>query len=160
MPCPRRVVISGEFVTGTGKTTSSARTIAVPRNVLHELAAHVKRTGRHAATDLVFEAPEGGPVRATNFRYRVYNPALEATSLQGLTFHRLRHSAGHLMRELGVPLDVIQRRLGHASIRTTADIYGSLPARVDRAVADQLDGLFNDERGIDVVADHGPDLSP
>jgi integrase len=90
----------------------------------------------------VLQAPGGGPVRATNFRYRVYTPALEATGLDGLTFHRLRHSAGHMMREVGVPLEVIQRRLGHASIRTTADIYGSLPENVDRAAADQLDGLF------------------
>jgi integrase len=50
------------------------------------------------------------------------------------------------MREVGVPLEVIQRRLGHASIRTTADIYGSLPENVDRAAADKLDGLFRASR--------------
>lgn len=55
------------------------------------------------------------------------------------------------MREAGVPLEVIQRRLGHASIRTTADIYGSLPESVDRAVADTLDDLFAAARGADVV---------
>ena len=55
------------------------------------------------------------------------------------------------MRELGEQLEVIQRRLGHASIRTTADIYGSLPERVDRAVADQLNDLFTSGRGADVV---------
>ena len=81
-------------------------------------------------------------MRATNFRGRIYGPALKRAGLEGLTFHRLRHSAGHLMREAGVPLEVIQRRLGHASIRTTADICGSLPASVDRAVADTLDDLF------------------
>jgi integrase len=47
-----------------------------------------------------------------------------------------------MLRELGVPLEVIQRRLGHASIRTTADIYGSLPESVDRPVAAKLDDLF------------------
>ena len=47
---------------------------------------------------------------------------------------------------MGVPLEVIQRRLGHASIRTTADIYGSLPEKVDRAAADQLDQLFKASR--------------
>ncbi len=86
-------------------------------------------------------------MRATNFRYRIYTPALERAGLEGLTFHRLRHSAGHMMREVGVPLEVIQRRLGHASIRTTADIYGSLPEKVDRAAADQLDQLFKASRG-------------
>jgi integrase len=99
----------------------------------------------------VLQAPNGGPVRATNFRLRVYNPAIAKAGLEGLTFHRLRHSAGHMMREGGVPLEVIQRRLGHASIRTTADIYGSLPENVDRGVADQLDGMFRRSRGADVV---------
>ena len=47
-----------------------------------------------------------------------------------------------MLRELGVPLEVIQKRLGHASIRTTADIYGSLPERVDRPVGEKLDEMF------------------
>ncbi|MGH9225755.1 MAG: tyrosine-type recombinase/integrase [Acidimicrobiales bacterium] len=73
--------------------------------------------------------PAGGQVRATNFRLRIYTPATRKAGLEGLTFHRLRHSAGHMMREVGVSLEVIQQRLGHASIRTTADIHGSLPER-------------------------------
>jgi integrase len=138
--------VEGQIVEGRGKTPNSNRTFSAPQEVLDELAAHLRRTGRTSPEDLVLQAPGGGPVRATNFRYRVYTPALEATGLDGLTFHRLRHSAGHMMREVGVPLEVIQRRLGHASIRTTADIYGTLPENVDRAAADQLDGLFKASR--------------
>ncbi len=45
------------------------------------------------------------------------------------------------MPAAGVPLEVIQRPLGHASIRTTADVYGSLPESIDLAVVlRQLDG--------------------
>lgn len=80
-----------------------------------------------------------------------------ATGLEGLTFHRLRHSAGHMMREAGVPLEVIQRRLGHASIQTTADIYGTLPENVDRAAADKLDGLF---RASQTDRKSGPSATP
>ncbi len=98
----------------------------------------------------MLQARHGGPVRAANFRLRVYGPATRAAGLEGLTFHCLRHSAGHLMRAAGVPLEVIQRRLGHASIRPTADVYGSLPESVDRAVTDQRDGLFH-PCGADVV---------
>lgn len=143
--------VEGRFVEGSGKTNSSVRTFSIPKRVLDELAAHLARTGRTAPQDRVLQAPNGGPVRATNFRLRVYNPALTKAGLDGLTFHRLRHSAGHMMREVGVPLEVIQRRMGHASIRTTADIYGSLPESVDRGVADRLDGLFQRARGADVV---------
>ena len=84
-----------------------------------------------------------GPVRANNFRRRVYRPALKAAGLDsGLTFHRLQHSAGHHMRETGEPLEVIQKRLGHASIRTTADVYGSLPVAVDKAASDRLNAMY------------------
>ncbi len=142
--------VEGRFVEGDGKTTASVRTISLPRLVTDELAAHLARTDRTAPLDLVLQSTQGEPVRAANFRLRVYNPAVLAANLQGLTFHRLRHSAGHLVREAGVALEVIQRRLGHASIRTTADIYGSLPESVDRAVADQLDDLFRPACGADV----------
>ncbi len=110
------------------------------------MAAHLARTVRTSPEELVLQAPGGGPVRATNFRNRIYAPAIRRMGLDGLTFHRLRHSAGHMMREAGVPLEVIRRRLGHASIRTTADIYGTLPEKVDRAAADQLDAMFKASR--------------
>lgn len=80
--------------------------------------------------------------------------------MHGVTFHRLRHSAGHVMREAGVPLEVIQHRLGHSSIRTTADIYGSLPASVDRSAADKLDDLFSSACGADVVQEPSMDPGP
>ena len=80
---------------------------------------------------------------------------LESAQVVALTVHRL---ADHMMREAGVPLEVIQRRLGHASIRTTADIYGSLPEKVDRAAADQLDQLFKASRAEPKrAAQEGPD---
>lgn len=155
--------VDGRFVEGRGKTVASGRTISVPGRVLDELSAHLARTGRTEPVDLIVQAPEGGPVRATNFRQRIYDPALRRAGLEGLTFHRLRHSAGHMLREVGVPLEVIQRRLGHASIRTTADIYGSLPEQVDRPVADKLDDLFRqaaDARGPDAVQAAGASTQP
>ena len=152
--------VEGRFVEGDGKTTASVRTISLPRLVTDELAAHLARTARTNASDLVLQAQHGGPVRAANFRLRVYGPATRAAGLEGLTFHRLRHSAGHLMRAVGVPLEVVQRRLGHASIRTTADVYGSLPESIDRAVADQLDDVLRPSGGADVVQDGDSTGSP
>jgi integrase len=123
--------VEGTFVQGPGKTPTSRRTISAPKRVTDELAAHCARTGRRDPAELLLQAPTGGPVRATNFRGRIYNPAFKRADLDGVTFHRLRHSAGHLMREAGVPLEVIQRRLGHASIRTTAR-HLRIAARVGR----------------------------
>ncbi|MHB1445527.1 MAG: hypothetical protein ACYCZV_07735 [Acidimicrobiales bacterium] len=77
----------------------------MPTYILDALSAHLARTGRRDPAALVLQSPAGGPVRATNFRLRVYGPALQRAELPGLSFHRLRHSAGHMMREAGVPLD-------------------------------------------------------
>ncbi|MEO8696894.1 MAG: tyrosine-type recombinase/integrase [Acidimicrobiales bacterium] len=63
-------------------------------------------------------------------------PAVRRAGLDGLTFHALRHSAADLMIELGAHPRVIHQRLGHASVRTTLDVYGAaLPAGSDLSTA-------------------------
>ena len=49
------------------------------------------------------------------------------------------------MIALGYQAAVIQKRMGHASIRTTMDVYGLLLS-ADEAVADGLERMFTDER--------------
>jgi integrase len=148
--------VSGRRVYGRGKTANSERTLQVPRSVLDLLGRHLQERDRLDPAALVIQAPNGGPVRATNFRNRVWIPACVKADLgtltkekatgkrrySGLTFHRLRHYAIEAMREAGVPLEVASRRVGHASIRTTADVYGSLPESLDRAAASALDDLL------------------
>jgi integrase len=149
--------VDGQLIVGDGKTRSSVRTISLPDFIVEVLAVHLQRTGRVRPKDYVLQAPGGGPVRANNFRRRVYRPALQKAKLDsGLTFHRLRHSAGHHMRETGEPLEVIQKRLGHASIRTTADVYGSLPVAVDQAASDRLNALYESSRGHFADMDEAP----
>jgi len=46
------------------------------------------------------------------------------------------------MIELGVHSRVMQRRLGHSSIRTTLDVYGSVLPEVDEEVATGLGALL------------------
>jgi integrase len=104
----------------------------------------------------VFVAPEGGPLRRSTFRTRVFDPAVRRSGLDGLTFHGLRHSAVGLMIEVGAHLEVVKRRLGHASIRVTSDVYGSVLPAVDDAVTAALDARFASSCGADVVQDGSP----
>ena len=130
------------------KTPSSRRTLAIPTFLSDMLAEHVASSGRRAESDLLFTAPEGGPLRRSTFRNRVWEPAVFRAGLRGVTFHALRHSAVGLMIEVGAHIEAIKQRLGHASIRTTSDVYGSLLPAVDEAVTSRLDGLFSNARGL------------
>lgn len=98
--------------------------------------------------ELLFVAPSGGPVRATNFRNRVWAPAVKAAGLagQGLTLHHLRHSRRRLPGRRQRPSAVMQQRMGHASIRTTLDVYGHVLPSTDRAATKHLQELFTTER--------------
>jgi integrase len=132
------VEVEGRLVVADAKTRASRRTIGVPPEVMDELAKHLARRGRPAPEELVFVAPGGGPLRAGNFRRRVWEPAVRSAGLDGLTFHGLRHTAVGLMIELGAHPRVIQQRAGHTSIRTTLDVYGSVLPAVDDAVTSGL----------------------
>lgn len=81
-------------------------------------------------------------MRAGNFRRRVWAPAVSEAKLDGLTFHGLRHSAVGFLIELGAHPRVMQQRMGHASYRTTMDVYGSVLPAVDDAVTTGLGDLF------------------
>jgi integrase len=45
---------------------------------------------------------------------------------KGASLHSLRHTHVSELVDEGVPLPVISARLGHSSIRTTADIYAHM----------------------------------
>ncbi len=56
----------------------------IPRFLVDELAAHVAGKGK---AELVFTAPNGGPLRNTNFRSRIFQPAAEPVGLRGIAPH-------------------------------------------------------------------------
>jgi integrase len=97
---------------------------------------------------MVFQAPEGGPVRAANFRNRVWQPAVEKVGIKGFTFHSLRHSSVGFMVGAGAHPLVIQRRVGHASMSTTMDVYGEVLPELDERVARDLGALFHGPCGV------------
>jgi integrase len=124
------------------KTRASYRSINSPVEMINLLAEQLGRVGRSDPAALVFQAPGGGPLRAGNFRNRVWYPAVKKAGLDGLTFHSLRHtSVGFMVAARAHPL-IIQRRVGHASINTTFDIYGPDLPEMDEGVAEVLGTLI------------------
>jgi integrase len=62
----------------------------------------------------------------------------KAASLPIVRLHDLRHGYATHGIENGVPLPVISGRLGHASVKTTVDIYSHVTAAADQAAANLI----------------------
>lgn len=137
-------------VLGSPKTKKSRRTIVLPPELVDVLRPLVAGRPRDA---LVFTNRTGvDPILSWNFHDNVWRPALRR--LQRCAAHRdekvpcmsradrlpscdiawtftprvhdLRHTHVAWLMAEGVPIEVIQQRLGHESIKTTIDTYGHL----------------------------------
>lgn len=122
---------------GAGKEPREA-VRALPRSFADELGTLARGKG---PGDLLFAAPEGGPLRYNNFRSRVFDPAVKEAGLGGLgiTPHKLRHTAASLAIAAGADVLVVKTMLGHKDAAMTLNVYGHLFSdRLDE-VADALD---------------------
>lgn len=86
---------------------------------------------------LVFTTPVGMPLHGTKVTASLH-AALRQAGLRSQRFHDLRHAHATLMLELGTPIEVVSRNLGHASIATTVDVYGHVTTERRRAASDLL----------------------
>lgn len=69
--------------------------------------------------------------------------ALKAAGIQRhFRLHDLRHTYASLALQRGVPLLVVSRQLGHASIAITADIYGHLAPDATREAAEAWEAIL------------------
>ncbi|HTU36672.1 MAG TPA: tyrosine-type recombinase/integrase [Acidimicrobiales bacterium] len=119
--------------------THQARVVQVPGSVLHELREHLSAHVDGDPEALLFTTPSNTPVRISNWRHKVWQPAAERLALPSwATPYVLRHTAASLMAQRGVPVSAAAAALGHDPaifLRTYAHLYpGDL-----RAVADAMD---------------------
>ena len=115
------------------KTPAGVRPVPLVPDVVNALRAQQRRqrearlkmgSGWKDTEDLVFTTGEGTPVDAHNAR-RTLRAALKAAGLpQDRPWHTMRHSLATRLLNRGVPMPVVTQIIGHASIRTTVDIYG------------------------------------
>src|SRR6185295_17155910 len=87
-------------------------------------------------SDRLFLAPRGGELRHRTV-YDEWKAAVERAGLEPQPrIHDLRHSHVSWLIAAGIPLPVIQRRLGHEHIATTIDRYGHLLPDLQAAAAE------------------------
>lgn len=135
------VDVDGRLEMDDPKTAAGIRTLAVPAPLLGELRAHIELFGI-AAEELLFADAFGGPLRRSNFRGRVFAPAVRRLGLDGLTFHGLRHSAATQWVASGVDARTVQHRLGHADPRLVLRLYAHASTPADRRAAEVSADVF------------------
>jgi integrase len=138
--------VSGHLHYGSTKTYQT-RNVAVPGFLKDMLAQHLANYVGKSRDALVFTTEEGTPLRNSNWRRWVWDPALEKSGLPKVRIHDLRHTCATLLIAEGAHAKAIQRHLGHSSIQITFDTYGHLlPDEQDR-VAGALDETFRKANG-------------
>lgn len=124
----------GERIIGVPKTKKSRRVITLPPEVVDAVRPLVE--GRKS-TETLFLAPKGGTVQHRTFYSDIWRKkCTPAVPEPHPRIHDLRHSHVAWLIAEGVPLPVIQARLGHEKITTTIDTYGHLLPDLQRAAAD------------------------
>jgi integrase len=130
--------VGSTLVWGPTKT-DERRIVRLPRFLVELLAEHL--AGRsHASDDLVFTAPQGGPLRERKFLHGQLKPAACRAGLpETLRAHDLRHTAASLLIREGASVKAVQRSLGHKSAVMTLDRYGHLWPDELEDLAERLD---------------------
>ena len=136
--------LKGELVVGSPKTHEK-RVVAVPRQVLDILQAHIESQGL-GFDDWIWTSSDGKPLRTlkhTSWFYQAVKRLHKRDpSFPVLTPHGLRHVAAGLMVSAGANVKVVQRQLGHKSAAMTLDTYADLFEDDLDTVSAALDGLL------------------
>ena len=134
-------VFQGKFQ--APKSEKSVRTIPIGPVALQILLEHHRRSAPRSGEDLLFPRADSDPYRESGLLQRVLQPAAVAAGLGHVTWHQLRHVHATLLHDLGVPVKIAQKQLGHSAIETTLNVYThAIPETHRRAIEDLERVLF------------------
>lgn len=138
----------GTFEKGT-KTETSTRKVTVPSLVISFLKEYRKKwiEQRLSCGDLwqnsdrLFVTWDGRPM----YTYTLtgwFPKFLEKHNLPKITPHGLRHSMASLLGSQGIEVAAVSKRLGHAKVSTTLDIYMHVFKKADTVASDLLEKVL------------------
>jgi integrase len=135
------------------KSTKSGRPrrIELPGSALTALDAHRQRQdefrrkfGPDYRTDLnlIFANPDGTLLKPDSISASVSLLCRKLGLPKGASLHTLRHSHASVLLADGVDLATVSERLGHSSVRVTAEIYSHAMRGRDQEAARRWDELM------------------
>ena len=131
------VDLAGHVSFGPPKTKAALRTVGIPSFVVEELSRIPD--GPAPQDELVFQSPDGHPVRPGLFRRRFWTPAVSTAGLCPLRIHDLRHTAVSLWIAAGANPKQVAVRAGHTSVSVVLDRYGHLYPQQELDLMEKLE---------------------
>lgn len=107
------------------KSAAAHRTIPLTPEQVQVISKHIEETQRTGANPHapLFVSPNGCHLTYSNFRTRVWGPAVAAAGLEGLRIHDLRKTAITNLLQAGLDPKTITVLIGHEDLRTTLRHY-------------------------------------
>ena len=122
-------------VFGPPKSRAGRRVVEFADLIVPDLRQHLGSLPSGA--QLAFTSAEGTALSNTNFRRRIWGPALAAVGLEGIHIHDLRHTGNQFTANAGANPRELMARMGHDSPRA-ALIYMHSSDQRQRALADAV----------------------
>jgi integrase len=138
-----RVIVGNDVVDSVPKTEKGKRLIALDPTTVAVLRSHRARQGEerlawgpaYVDTGLVFTKPDGSGLHPGGIS-SFFKNLVKRSGLPRITVHGVRHSYATHIADRGVSIEVVSKRLGHASVSITADLYRHRTDESDRAAAE------------------------
>ncbi len=126
------------------KTKSGIRKISIPlevTNVLREMKSQVVNMDIKQETFL-FQTHNGTLVDMRTLE-KSWERILLVAHVPYRKFHALRHTHATTLLAEGVPIVEVKRRLGHAKVAYTLDLYGQFIKGYDKKIADKISDIYD-----------------
>jgi integrase len=129
------------------KTDAGNRTIILDASEAAVITKHLLATGRSGAADgPLFTSPQGERLIYSNFRRRVFIPALRKAGITDVTLHTLRRTHATMLIADGHNAKAVQSRMGHASVQTTLSYYAVATDKDRRATSTAMGAYLDKAR--------------
>jgi integrase len=141
---------NGKTVISNPKTAKSKRMIALsPSTCIVLRDVKQKQLNLRIAlelpkltdNDMVFSHWDGSPFLPDSVTH-AWMMLARRNNLKGLRLHDARHTMASLILKNGIHAKIVQESLGHASIKTTLDIYSHVAPGLQAAAANRLDDVL------------------
>lgn len=124
------------FVVNPPKTRAGSRIISISQSLADALP-------QGDGEELLFRTSKGTPFFLANL-FRDWKNLLVLANVPYRNIHVLRHTHATLLLAAGVPVSEVARRLGHARISHTLDLYTHAIPTYDETIAKKIDNIFFD----------------